>query len=83
MVQKKLTVAALKKELGEQGLRKNGNKAELRARLEEYLDKETVEREATTDAAAAPFQSECVQVKKFNKIQNFNEITIFHTFAFK
>ena len=56
----KLTVAALKKELGERGLRKNGNKAELRARLEEYLDKETVGREATTDAAAAPFQSECV-----------------------
>ena len=50
----KLTVAALKNELAERGLRKTGNKPELRARLEEYLDRE-VEREAMIDAAAAPF----------------------------
>ena len=50
----KLTVAALKNELAEIGLRKTGNKPELRARLEEYLDRE-VEREAMIDAAAAPF----------------------------
>ena len=53
----KLTVAALKKELAERGLRKTGNKPELRARLEEYLDKE-VEREAMIDGAAAPSEIE-------------------------
>jgi len=53
----KLTVAALKNELAERGLRKTGNKPELRARLEEYLDRE-VEREETIDAAAAPFGTE-------------------------
>ena len=40
----KLTVAALKKELDERGLRKSGNKPELRARLVAYLDREMVER---------------------------------------
>ena len=45
----KLTVAALKKELDERDLRKNGNKPGLRARLEEYLDMEMVERERERD----------------------------------
>ena len=54
----KLTVAALKKELDERGLRKSGNKPELRARLEDYLDREMVEREGLIDEAAAPFGSE-------------------------
>ena len=54
----KLTVTALKKELDERGLRKSGNKPELHARLEEYLDWEMVEREGMIDEVAAPFGSE-------------------------
>ena len=52
-----LTVAALKNKLTKRGLCKTGNKLELRARLEEYLDKE-VEREVTIDGAAAPSEIE-------------------------
>ena len=54
----KLTIAALKKELDERGLRKSGNKLELRVRLEEYLDREMVEREGLIDESVAPFRSE-------------------------
>ena len=54
----KLTIAALKTELDERGLSKRGNKPELRARLEAYLDVEMVEREGLVDEAVAPFGSE-------------------------
>ena len=53
----KLTIMLLKGELAERGLCKTGCKAELRARLEEYLDKE-VEREVMIDGAVAQFESE-------------------------
>ena len=53
----KLTVADPKNELAKRGLRKTGNKPELRARLEEYLNKE-VEREVMIDGAAAPSEIE-------------------------
>lgn len=51
----KLTKAALISELEERCLSKRGNKPELRARLEAYLDVEMVEREGLVDEVSAPF----------------------------